>query len=200
LSSTFPGIRACDLRNCGREGPDTVTRTFTLDGKVLRLDLCGKHWARLQKAIAPYAEAARVRPGRPRFTDPPAGPSRQASPVVQRIRLWAMNAGLDVKPRGPLPHRVTDAYFDEPGREEADMLWMDDRMKRIAKMRQERKEGPGRRRPPKPPCTVCGDPSVTRGWCWTHLQRWYRDGDPRAADPKITGTGERFRSRRTVGE
>lgn len=39
------------------------------------------------------------------------------------------------------------------------------------------------------PCTICGDPSIARGWCSRHYYKWYHHGDPEAPDQRKNGRG-----------
>lgn len=137
------------------------------------IDLCAWCWDDLLKALFKYLFKAR--------RTSPSGRTGEPNPFASRIRVWAWENGYQVKSYGPLSRDVLDAYFGAPGQEEADRAWLEelDRKKAEAAKKDRRYVYP-----PQRPCAVCGaTPVIARNWCWPHLQRFYRYGDPLADEP-----------------
>jgi Lsr2 len=89
----------------GSEGAETVT--FGLDGVTYEIDLAEKNRAKLDKAMAPYLQAARRvarRPGR--------GGTRSVAIRGDRaaVRAWAKEQGLAVSERGRISGEVQRQY------------------------------------------------------------------------------------------
>jgi ribosome-binding protein aMBF1 (putative translation factor) len=93
----------CDL--CGGT-KDTQTRTISLDGVILEIDLCAKDGRGLDKVaqkFIPYARKVRRLAGGARRT----ASTRQHSASV---RDWAKAQGLVVSDRGRIPADVERRY------------------------------------------------------------------------------------------
>lgn len=91
----------------GKESSDIETVAFGFDGSSYEIDLSKKNRAAMEKALAPYLDAARkVMTTRARTT-----PDRRAS-VTSQDRDWLRKNGFpDVKDRGRLPKAATDALM-----------------------------------------------------------------------------------------
>lgn len=89
----------------GKESSDIETVAFGFDGANYEIDLSKKNRAAMEKALAPYLNAARKATStRARTT-----PTRRAS-VTSEDRDWLRKNGFpDVKDRGRLPKAATDA-------------------------------------------------------------------------------------------
>lgn len=109
------------------EGAETID--FAYRGRTYEIDLAEANGKRLDEALAPFIEAARVRPG----TAPGAGrlrrrPGQAAAPrtgsaKVRRtaeladVRAWAKQAGRKVNDRGRVPEQILRDYdAAHPGR------------------------------------------------------------------------------------
>ena len=89
----------------GSDNAETVS--FGLDGVTYEIDLAKKNRAKLEKALAPYLEAARRVPrGGRRGAGRGSGPSADRSAV----RAWARDAGLQVSERGRVSAEVMRQY------------------------------------------------------------------------------------------
>ena len=96
----------CDI--CGST-KDAATRTITLDGRALEIDLCGKDARGLDKVAATYVPAAR------RITTArnSASTGRRTANDRQRsadIRSWAKTQGFELSERGRIPANVEQEY------------------------------------------------------------------------------------------
>lgn len=89
----------------GKESSDIETVAFGFDGASYEIDLSKKNRAAMEKALAPYLNAARKATStRPRTT-----PTRRVS-VTSEDRDWLRKNGFpNVKDRGRLPKAATDA-------------------------------------------------------------------------------------------
>jgi hypothetical protein len=90
----------------GSEDAETVS--FGFDGVTYEVDLGKKNRARLEKALAPFAEAARRVPrgGTRRGASRPGGSSAGRADV----RAWARTAGLKVSGRGRISSDIMRQY------------------------------------------------------------------------------------------
>ncbi|PIF04550.1 MAG: hypothetical protein CSA63_00620 [Propionibacterium sp.] len=80
------------------------TVTFALEGSQYEVDLSAANAERLEEALAPYIEKARVlRKSRSRKQNPAAGRAAE-------IRDWATANGYKVSPRGRIPAEIVEAY------------------------------------------------------------------------------------------
>jgi nucleoid-associated protein Lsr2 len=89
----------------GSENAQTVS--FGLDGVSYEIDLAKKNRARLERALAPFIEAARRVPrgGRRR-----GGRGAGAPADRSEVRDWARSAGLQVSDRGRISADVIRRY------------------------------------------------------------------------------------------
>jgi hypothetical protein len=83
----------------GKEGKDIATVTFGFDSSTYEIDLSKKNRAGLEKALAPYIDAARKTASAPRRS------TKRSSPrVTPEDREWLRSNGFpNVKDRGRLP-------------------------------------------------------------------------------------------------
>jgi hypothetical protein len=88
----------------GRSPAEPVT--FAFAGRSYEIDLGEKNRAKLEKALAPFIDAAR-KAGAPARTTPGRASSREDSGAV---RAWATENGLEVSARGRISRSVRDAY------------------------------------------------------------------------------------------
>ena len=79
-----------------------------LDGVSYELDLSDRNRAALDKALAPYLEAARRVGGRRRGTN--RTPAKTDPSQARAIREWAARNGHQVPARGRVPAAVVEAY------------------------------------------------------------------------------------------
>jgi hypothetical protein len=94
---------------------------FALRGTTYRIDLSDANIAKLDKALAPFVDAAT------RTSEPRAGASRSSGPArkkrgatrtpkrasansTAKIRAWAAENGHEVSARGRVPSAVISAY------------------------------------------------------------------------------------------
>mgnify|MGYP003624024254 CR=1 FL=1 len=78
-------------------------RTYSIAGIDYEVDLTDDNWANFLNAIEYVRSVSRVkRQGEFRLTDEDRA----------KIRVWAQENGLQIKPRGRFPHNVIQAYFD----------------------------------------------------------------------------------------
>jgi hypothetical protein len=82
------------------------TDSFGLDGVAYEIDLAKKNRARLERALAPFIEAARKVPRGGRRRGRAAGASADRSAV----RDWARSAGLQVSERGRISADIIQRY------------------------------------------------------------------------------------------
>ena len=89
----------------GKEGKDIATVTFGFDGSTYEIDLSKKNRAGLEKALAPYIDAARKTASAPRRS------TKKSSPrVTPEDREWLRSNGFpNVKDRGRLPGAAIEA-------------------------------------------------------------------------------------------
>ena len=89
----------------GKEGKDIATVTFGFDGSTYEIDLSKKNLAGLEKALAPYIDAAR------KTTSAPRRSAKKSSPrVTAEDREWLRSNGFpNVKDRGRLPGEAIEA-------------------------------------------------------------------------------------------
>ena len=89
----------------GKEGKDIATVTFGFDGSTYEIDLSKKNRTGLEKALAPYIDAAR------KTTSAPRRPTKKSSPrVTPEDREWLRSNGFpNVKDRGRLPREALEA-------------------------------------------------------------------------------------------
>src|SRR3954471_18144614 len=88
------------------------TVTFAVDGTTYEIDLSKKNASAFDKALKPYAEAAR------KLRRSPAKPAargsarrrRQTGPDLPAVREWARANGHTVSDRGRVPATILDAY------------------------------------------------------------------------------------------
>jgi hypothetical protein len=93
----------------GSGGAESMS--FGLDGRSYEIDLASKNKAKLDKAMAPYLEAARKVTTGGRANRPYAhGASGLGAPELQAIRAWAAEEGIEVASRGRIAASVIDAY------------------------------------------------------------------------------------------
>jgi hypothetical protein len=93
---------SCDL--CGK--PGTQTRTISLDGRAMEVDLCAKDSKAFDKVTAkylPHARKVRRAPATGRRTTS----DRQHS---ANVREWAKAQGYEVSDRGRIPVSVEEEY------------------------------------------------------------------------------------------
>jgi hypothetical protein len=88
--------------------PEAEPVSFALEGTSYEVDLGAKNRAKLEKALAPYIEAGRRRPG----SGPRRAATRSRSPSIDNaaIRAWARSAGLPVSERGRISADVLGQY------------------------------------------------------------------------------------------
>ena len=96
----------CDI--CGGT-KDARTRTITLDGRALEIDLCGKDARGLDKVAGKYVPAAR------KLTTSRRSASSGHRTVGDRqrsadIRSWARTQGFELSDRGRIPANVEQEY------------------------------------------------------------------------------------------
>ena len=84
------------------------TVSFGVDGTNYEVDLGAKNRAKLEKALQPFAAAARRAPARARRR----AASRAGGPRVDNgaVRAWARSAGLQVSERGRISADVLRQY------------------------------------------------------------------------------------------
>ena len=87
----------CDL--CESEGGTSTL--LAVDGRTTSVDLCDKHRAALDKALASYVEAGRTQ-GRAKR----ASAGKTATAELAAIRSWANANGVEVSARGRIPAEV----------------------------------------------------------------------------------------------
>ncbi len=90
----------------GSENAETVS--FGFGGVIYEIDLAKKNRAKLERALAPFIEAARKAPrGGAR-----RGASRVGGPRIDRgqVRAWAKAAGLKVSERGRISADIMRQY------------------------------------------------------------------------------------------
>lgn len=89
----------------GKESADIETVAFGFDGATYEIDLSKKNRAAMEKALAPYLNAARKAAN----TRPRATASRRAT-VTTADREWLRKNGFpDIKDRGRLSQAATEA-------------------------------------------------------------------------------------------
>lgn len=84
------------------------TRTFTVGVKTYEIDLTDANYEKLEGALAPFIEAARVV-----RTDKTAlikQMRRESRTDLPQIREWANKNGFKVSERGRIPVEVMEAY------------------------------------------------------------------------------------------
>ncbi|MEQ4724694.1 MULTISPECIES: Lsr2 family protein [unclassified Nonomuraea] len=88
------------------------TTKFALDGTNYEIDLSGKNRDKLEKALAPFINAARpVRAERGRGRRGAGGAARAMSREKSaEIRQWAKTHGLPVSERGRIASSVVEKY------------------------------------------------------------------------------------------
>ena len=86
------------------------TFSLALDGVEYEIDLSIKNKEALDKALAPYLQAARRVGGRRRRATGGTGPARVDPSQTRAIREWAAENGYEVSSRGRIPADVMDAY------------------------------------------------------------------------------------------
>jgi len=89
----------------GKEGRDITTVTFGCDGSTYEIDLSKKNRTGLEKALAPYIDAARKTTSAPRRSTKKSSP-----PATPEDREWLRSNGFpNVKDRGRLPAEAIEA-------------------------------------------------------------------------------------------
>jgi hypothetical protein len=95
---------------------------FALRGTKYTIDLTNANIAKLDKALAPFVEAAAKASGRPTSTPRAAATStrkkragrrtakRASTNTTATVRAWAAENGHEVSSRGRIPASVTEAY------------------------------------------------------------------------------------------
>ncbi|KAA0093573.1 Lsr2 family protein [Mycolicibacterium sp. P1-18] len=93
---------------------------FGLRGTTYTLDLTAANIAKLERALAPFVEAATRASGADpaRAASAPAKKKRSSRRTTKRpvtkstaaVRAWAAENGHDVSPRGRIPAEVSQAY------------------------------------------------------------------------------------------
>jgi hypothetical protein len=90
-------------------GEATQTLRFGFQGTEFELDLSDKNAQKLEKALAPFMEAARrVGSGRKRGGGGKA--SSAVSADTKAVRAWAESNGYEVSSRGRISANVLEAY------------------------------------------------------------------------------------------
>ncbi len=99
----------CDLE--GKHEGDVATRNFTV-GSAREIDLCAKHNAQFERALAPFVEASRRISGRAPLQRRTPGYSRNTSVRARQheIREWAKAQGRQLSDRGRIPVSVIQDY------------------------------------------------------------------------------------------
>ena len=92
------------LKDPAAEVPADTTIRFSVNGTDYEIDLTEKNGRGFYKALKPYIEAGRRRPGNRR--------SRSAASRVQsaEIRQWARERGYNVKDQGRVPADIVAKY------------------------------------------------------------------------------------------
>jgi hypothetical protein len=90
----------------GSENAETVS--FGLGGVAYEVDLAKKNQAKLEKALAPFIEAARRAPASSRSRT--AGRAARSSVDRTAVRAWAKAAGLKVSERGRISADIMRQY------------------------------------------------------------------------------------------
>lgn len=109
-------VRLDDLNGSEK---DVTEVSFSFDGETYRLDLGPKSRQKLEKALAPFIDAAKASSTvRAIRSAPPAG-ARAASrktdgptSLTHNVREWAKKQGIEVSDRGRLPNEII-AKYDE---------------------------------------------------------------------------------------
>jgi hypothetical protein len=88
------------------------TVSFSLDGRSFEIDLSKKNIRALEKALAPYFEAARRSSQSPRKARPGKAGSEAArrGTDVRAVREWARSNGYEVSDRGRVRATIQNAY------------------------------------------------------------------------------------------
>ena len=92
------------------------TVAFGLSGSTYEIDLSKKNATALEKALAPYLQAARkaaggpVRAGSVRRSARARRTAVSAKPDVSAVRAWAKDNGYEVSDRGRIGASVVEAY------------------------------------------------------------------------------------------
>lgn len=87
---------------------DASTVTFSLEGRSYEIDLSKHNRAALEKALAPYIDAARSAGGAARSTSRPRRRGNREDSAA--IREWARLNGHQVNDRGRIPGSIVEAY------------------------------------------------------------------------------------------
>ena len=92
-------------------GPAAETVAFALDGRAYEIDLSAEHAQALRDALAPWVAAARKVGASRRVIDLRTGASRRSAAAdTAAIRVWAVEQGIPVKPRGRISQEVRARY------------------------------------------------------------------------------------------
>lgn len=94
----------------GSEADDITTIQFGLDGVSYEIDLTDSNASRLRDDLADYIAAARRVRGRSKSAVRLGGGD---SAEALRIRGWAKENGISLKPRGAIPKKIKDQYRRE---------------------------------------------------------------------------------------
>jgi hypothetical protein len=101
----------CDIGTGEHEADETVR--FALGDNVREIDVCGKHRAVLDKAMAPFMDSGRKIAASPAGTSPArrgAGRTNAERERSRDIRAWAERQGLPVTARGRIAAGIVDKY------------------------------------------------------------------------------------------
>lgn len=110
-ATRMPTLRAVPQTSDLSGQPRTETITFSWQEDTMAIDLTTEEAASLRAALAPFVQAARVRPNP---TPPRQEFDEQLSrgAYLVRLRRFAQDAGLEVAdPRRP-PQWLEEAYYD----------------------------------------------------------------------------------------
>lgn len=83
--------------------PGAKERTYSIGGTEYEVDLTDANWAEFLSKMEYVRSVSRVK----RQGEFKLGPEDRV-----KIRTWADEHGLNIKPRGRFPHSVIQAYFD----------------------------------------------------------------------------------------
>lgn len=84
----------------------TETFTYSLDGDVYEIDVCGEHASLMNDLFSLWVQSSRsVKPTKPARVN-----SSNRTPDADKIRAWALEQGLEVSARGRLSSSVVSAY------------------------------------------------------------------------------------------
>lgn len=87
--------------------PGAEVRTFSIGTHDYLIDLTDENWRRFLSAVEPFREVARLKDTR-KNKAPIMDPQDRA-----KIRAWAADQGIILKPRGRFPNDVVRKYYAE---------------------------------------------------------------------------------------